>query len=121
MSAFAFYILALSQIHISKMSSNIVLIAPLPHHVQLISYFILNALHEKSFLTGRMAKQRAKNDCLQMPFVFEFIKHHRADKWDSVLFSFRLGVLATPDAVVSRPVAQLSIPINGYFEIVRGM
>ncbi|XP_068181822.1 inositol polyphosphate 5-phosphatase OCRL isoform X2 [Antennarius striatus] len=32
---------------------------------------------------------------------------------------FILGVLATPDAVVSRPVAQLSIPINGYFEIVR--
>ncbi|XP_019133963.1 inositol polyphosphate 5-phosphatase OCRL isoform X1 [Larimichthys crocea] len=32
---------------------------------------------------------------------------------------FILGVLATPDAVVSRPVAQLSIPINGNFEIVR--
>uniref|UniRef100_A0A8C4E514 phosphoinositide 5-phosphatase n=1 Tax=Dicentrarchus labrax TaxID=13489 RepID=A0A8C4E514_DICLA len=31
----------------------------------------------------------------------------------------RLGVLATPDAVVSRPVPQLSIPINGNFEIVR--
>ncbi|XP_068596400.1 inositol polyphosphate 5-phosphatase OCRL [Brachionichthys hirsutus] len=31
---------------------------------------------------------------------------------------FILGVLATPDAVVSRPVAQLSIPINGCFEIV---
>uniref|UniRef100_A0A3Q1EX77 phosphoinositide 5-phosphatase n=1 Tax=Acanthochromis polyacanthus TaxID=80966 RepID=A0A3Q1EX77_9TELE len=31
----------------------------------------------------------------------------------------RLGVLATPDAVVSRPVAQLSIPINGNFEILR--
>uniref|UniRef100_A0A8C4E8M4 phosphoinositide 5-phosphatase n=1 Tax=Dicentrarchus labrax TaxID=13489 RepID=A0A8C4E8M4_DICLA len=30
-----------------------------------------------------------------------------------------LGVLATPDAVVSRPVPQLSIPINGNFEIVR--
>lgn len=42
-------------------------------------------------------------------------------KQDSVLFSYRLGVLATPDAVVSRPVAQLSIPINGNFEIVRGM
>uniref|UniRef100_A0A4W6FUI0 phosphoinositide 5-phosphatase n=1 Tax=Lates calcarifer TaxID=8187 RepID=A0A4W6FUI0_LATCA len=33
---------------------------------------------------------------------------------------FILGVLATPDAVVSRPVPQLSIPINGNFEIVRG-
>ncbi|XP_035524875.1 inositol polyphosphate 5-phosphatase OCRL isoform X2 [Morone saxatilis] len=32
---------------------------------------------------------------------------------------FILGVLATPDAVVSRPVPQLSIPINGNFEIVR--
>ncbi|XP_056295348.1 inositol polyphosphate 5-phosphatase OCRL [Pseudoliparis swirei] len=32
---------------------------------------------------------------------------------------FILGVLATPDAVVSRPVPQLSIPINGHFEIVR--
>lgn len=50
------------------------------------------------------------------------LKRHRADvKWESVLFSFRLGVLATPDAVVSRPVAQLSIPINGKFELVRGM
>lgn len=37
-----------------------------------------------------------------------------------MLFSSRLGVLATPDAVVSRPVPQLSIPINGNFEIVRG-
>uniref|UniRef100_A0A8D3DP75 phosphoinositide 5-phosphatase n=1 Tax=Scophthalmus maximus TaxID=52904 RepID=A0A8D3DP75_SCOMX len=37
----------------------------------------------------------------------------------SMLFSSRLGVLATPDAVVSRPVAQLSIPINGNFEILR--
>uniref|UniRef100_A0A3Q1B9E4 phosphoinositide 5-phosphatase n=1 Tax=Amphiprion ocellaris TaxID=80972 RepID=A0A3Q1B9E4_AMPOC len=34
---------------------------------------------------------------------------------------FILGVLATPDAVVSRPVAQLSIPINGNFEILRGI
>lgn len=42
-------------------------------------------------------------------------------KMESVLFSSRLGVLATPDAVVSRPVPQLSIPINGNFEIVRGM
>ncbi|XP_041653295.1 inositol polyphosphate 5-phosphatase OCRL isoform X2 [Cheilinus undulatus] len=32
---------------------------------------------------------------------------------------FILGVLATPEAVVSRPVAQLSIPINDNFEIVR--
>ncbi|XP_042274063.1 inositol polyphosphate 5-phosphatase OCRL isoform X1 [Thunnus maccoyii] len=32
---------------------------------------------------------------------------------------FILGVLATPDAVVSRPVAQLSIPINGKFELIR--
>ncbi|TWW55226.1 inositol polyphosphate 5-phosphatase OCRL isoform X1 [Takifugu flavidus] len=32
---------------------------------------------------------------------------------------FILGVLATPEAVVSRPVAQLSIPINGKFELVR--
>uniref|UniRef100_A0A3Q3VSB2 phosphoinositide 5-phosphatase n=1 Tax=Mola mola TaxID=94237 RepID=A0A3Q3VSB2_MOLML len=32
---------------------------------------------------------------------------------------FMLGILATPDAVASRPVAQLSIPINGNFEIVR--
>ncbi|XP_063350628.1 inositol polyphosphate 5-phosphatase OCRL [Pelmatolapia mariae] len=32
---------------------------------------------------------------------------------------FILGVLANPDAVVSRPVAQLSIPINANFEIVR--
>lgn len=32
---------------------------------------------------------------------------------------FILGVLATPDAVVSRPVAQLSIPINVNFEILR--
>ncbi|XP_054648548.1 inositol polyphosphate 5-phosphatase OCRL isoform X2 [Dunckerocampus dactyliophorus] len=32
---------------------------------------------------------------------------------------FILGVLATPDAVVARPVAQLSIPINGKFEIVK--
>ncbi|XP_051929451.1 inositol polyphosphate 5-phosphatase OCRL isoform X4 [Hippocampus zosterae] len=32
---------------------------------------------------------------------------------------FVLGVLATPDAVVARPVAQLSIPINGKFEIVK--
>ncbi|KAF7660888.1 hypothetical protein LDENG_00273710 [Lucifuga dentata] len=32
---------------------------------------------------------------------------------------FILGVLATPDAVVSCPVPQLSIPINGHFEIVR--
>lgn len=36
-------------------------------------------------------------------------------------FLYRLGVLATPEAVVARPVAQLSIPINGNFEIVRGM
>lgn len=49
-------------------------------------------------------------------------KRHRADvKWESVLFSFRLNVLATPDAVVSHPVAQLSIPINGKFELIRGM
>uniref|UniRef100_A0A3Q3MQX6 phosphoinositide 5-phosphatase n=1 Tax=Mastacembelus armatus TaxID=205130 RepID=A0A3Q3MQX6_9TELE len=34
---------------------------------------------------------------------------------------FILAVLATPEAVTSRPVAQLSIPINGTFEIVRGM
>uniref|UniRef100_A0A3B3Y085 phosphoinositide 5-phosphatase n=1 Tax=Poecilia mexicana TaxID=48701 RepID=A0A3B3Y085_9TELE len=33
---------------------------------------------------------------------------------------FILGVLATPDAVVSRPVAQLSIPVNQKFEIIRG-
>uniref|UniRef100_A0A667ZDP8 phosphoinositide 5-phosphatase n=1 Tax=Myripristis murdjan TaxID=586833 RepID=A0A667ZDP8_9TELE len=39
--------------------------------------------------------------------------------WESVSFSFRLGVLATPDAVVSNPVPQLSIPINGHFQIVR--
>ncbi|XP_016894929.1 inositol polyphosphate 5-phosphatase OCRL isoform X3 [Cynoglossus semilaevis] len=32
---------------------------------------------------------------------------------------FLLCVLATPDAVVSRPVAQLSIPINSSFEIIR--
>ncbi|XP_070406967.1 inositol polyphosphate 5-phosphatase OCRL isoform X4 [Nothobranchius furzeri] len=32
---------------------------------------------------------------------------------------FKLGVLANPEAVVSRPVAQLSIPINDKFEIVR--
>ncbi|XP_028315444.1 inositol polyphosphate 5-phosphatase OCRL isoform X4 [Gouania willdenowi] len=32
---------------------------------------------------------------------------------------FILNVLATPDAVVSRPVAQLSIPINGNFEFIR--
>ncbi|XP_029917328.1 inositol polyphosphate 5-phosphatase OCRL isoform X2 [Myripristis murdjan] len=32
---------------------------------------------------------------------------------------FILGVLATPDAVVSNPVPQLSIPINGHFQIVR--
>ncbi|KAM6952283.1 inositol polyphosphate 5-phosphatase OCRL isoform 1-T1 [Lycodopsis pacificus] len=32
---------------------------------------------------------------------------------------FKLGVLATPDAVVSHPVAELWIPINGHFEIVR--
>ncbi|XP_061895777.1 inositol polyphosphate 5-phosphatase OCRL [Entelurus aequoreus] len=32
---------------------------------------------------------------------------------------FILGVLATPDAVVARPVAQLSIPINGKFQIVK--
>ncbi|XP_030001081.1 inositol polyphosphate 5-phosphatase OCRL isoform X4 [Sphaeramia orbicularis] len=32
---------------------------------------------------------------------------------------FILGVLATPDAVVSRPVAQLSIPINSNFEVIR--
>ncbi|XP_077589075.1 inositol polyphosphate 5-phosphatase OCRL isoform X1 [Stigmatopora nigra] len=32
---------------------------------------------------------------------------------------FILGVLATPDAVVARPVPQLSIPINGKFEIVK--
>lgn len=33
---------------------------------------------------------------------------------------FRLGVLATPDAVASHPVAQLSIPINDKFQIVKG-
>ncbi|XP_034545672.1 inositol polyphosphate 5-phosphatase OCRL [Notolabrus celidotus] len=50
----------------------------------------------------------------------------RAGKKESRLLSliersgeFILGVLATPDAVVSRPVAQLSIPINDNFEIVR--
>ncbi|XP_034037646.1 inositol polyphosphate 5-phosphatase OCRL isoform X2 [Thalassophryne amazonica] len=32
---------------------------------------------------------------------------------------FILGVLATPDAIVSCPVPQLSIPINGNFEFVR--
>lgn len=32
---------------------------------------------------------------------------------------FILGVLATPDAVVSRPVPQLSIPVNHKFEIIR--
>uniref|UniRef100_A0A3Q2CG51 phosphoinositide 5-phosphatase n=1 Tax=Cyprinodon variegatus TaxID=28743 RepID=A0A3Q2CG51_CYPVA len=32
---------------------------------------------------------------------------------------FILGVLATPDVVVSGPVAQLSIPINHKFEIIR--
>uniref|UniRef100_A0A3Q3NRH5 phosphoinositide 5-phosphatase n=1 Tax=Labrus bergylta TaxID=56723 RepID=A0A3Q3NRH5_9LABR len=32
---------------------------------------------------------------------------------------FILRVLATPDAVVSRPVPQLSIPINDHFQIVR--
>ncbi|MED6276311.1 hypothetical protein CHARACLAT_001807 [Characodon lateralis] len=32
---------------------------------------------------------------------------------------FTLGVLANPDAVVSRPVAQLSIPVNHKFEIIR--
>lgn len=32
---------------------------------------------------------------------------------------FVLCVLATPDAVVSRPVAQLSIPINNNFEFIR--
>ena len=49
-------------------------------------------------------------------------KPHRADVQKvSVLFSHRLGVLATPDVVVARPVAQLSIPINGNFEVVRGM
>uniref|UniRef100_A0A665UUI1 phosphoinositide 5-phosphatase n=1 Tax=Echeneis naucrates TaxID=173247 RepID=A0A665UUI1_ECHNA len=40
-------------------------------------------------------------------------------KKKSLLFSSRLGVLATPDAVVARPVAQLSIPINGKFELIR--
>lgn len=39
----------------------------------------------------------------------------------SVPFLSRLGVLANPEAVVSRPVAQLSIPINDKFVIVRGM
>ncbi|XP_030620745.1 inositol polyphosphate 5-phosphatase OCRL isoform X2 [Chanos chanos] len=32
---------------------------------------------------------------------------------------FTLGVLANPDSVVSSPVPQLNIPINGNFEIVR--
>ncbi|XP_076005138.1 inositol polyphosphate 5-phosphatase OCRL isoform X3 [Genypterus blacodes] len=32
---------------------------------------------------------------------------------------FILAVLATPDAVLSSPVPQLSIPINGHFEIIR--
>ncbi|XP_026213254.1 inositol polyphosphate 5-phosphatase OCRL isoform X3 [Anabas testudineus] len=32
---------------------------------------------------------------------------------------FMLCILASPDAVVSRPVPQLSIPINGNFEIIR--
>ncbi|KAK6298597.1 hypothetical protein J4Q44_G00316520 [Coregonus suidteri] len=32
---------------------------------------------------------------------------------------FILGVLANPDAVVSCPVPQLSIPINSHFQIVR--
>nr|XP_057931307.1 inositol polyphosphate 5-phosphatase OCRL isoform X3 [Doryrhamphus excisus] len=50
----------------------------------------------------------------------------RADQKEPRLLSlierggeFILGVLATPDAVVARPVAQLSIPINGKFEIVK--
>lgn len=37
-----------------------------------------------------------------------------------MLLFFRLGVLANPEAVVSRPVAQLSIPINDKFHIVKG-
>ncbi|XP_072519238.1 inositol polyphosphate 5-phosphatase OCRL isoform X2 [Salminus brasiliensis] len=32
---------------------------------------------------------------------------------------FTLGVLANPEAVVSTPVPQLSIPINGHFQMVR--
>lgn len=40
--------------------------------------------------------------------------------FEPLLVPNRLCVLATPDAVVSSPVAQLSIPINRSFEILRG-
>lgn len=50
----------------------------------------------------------------------------RSGLWEPRLLSliersgqFVLCVLATPDAVVSRPVPQLSIPINANFELVR--
>ncbi|KAI4819061.1 hypothetical protein KUCAC02_004342 [Chaenocephalus aceratus] len=36
-----------------------------------------------------------------------------------MLFSRRFRVFANPDAVVSRPVAELSIPINGHFDILQ--
>uniref|UniRef100_A0A8C6K4A4 phosphoinositide 5-phosphatase n=1 Tax=Nothobranchius furzeri TaxID=105023 RepID=A0A8C6K4A4_NOTFU len=47
--------------------------------------------------------------------------NNSCDKAECLLFLHRLGVLANPEAVVSRPVAQLSIPINDKFEIVRGI
>lgn len=36
------------------------------------------------------------------------------------LFSLRLSILANPEAVISSPVPQLSIPINRHFHVVRG-
>lgn len=77
------------------------------HHLRLC----LKAVHELISVQANTVYERSRtvHDCSEQL------------ESNCVSFSSRLGVLATPDAVVSRPVAQLSIPINGRFELIQGM
>lgn len=78
----------------------------------------------KAWLNGCCWNNYCKKVCTLYAFFF-LLALNTTKCWnvqcESVLLSNRLCVLATPDAVVSSPVAQLSIPINGNFEILRGM
>ncbi|XP_061581649.1 inositol polyphosphate 5-phosphatase OCRL isoform X2 [Cololabis saira] len=63
-----------------------------------------------------------EQECLATVKGQELLSGHKEPRLLSLIErsgEFMLGVLATPDAVASRPVAQLSIPINSNFQIVR--
>ncbi|XP_015243901.1 PREDICTED: inositol polyphosphate 5-phosphatase OCRL-1 [Cyprinodon variegatus] len=69
-----------------------------------------------------MESTLSNEECLATVKAQELRSGHKEPRLLSLIErngDFILGVLATPDVVVSGPVAQLSIPINHKFEIIR--